>query len=116
MLFYYLQLISSALNALVHGDEYGSEDGHFSLTYRIATLHVVYHKYRSEVLWFGQLVAFSPGIMVHLADENISHRSEMVMLQYTILPGVCKHHSVRLDPSPVCCGGSSQEFKSRATS
>ena len=76
-----LQLISSALNALVHGDAYGSVDGHISLTYRIAALHVVYHKNVSEILWFGQLVAFSPGIMDQLKEEAICDTDKMVYFQ-----------------------------------
>jgi hypothetical protein len=77
---FFPQLISSALNGLVHGDGYGSVDGHISLTYRIATLHVVYHKNESQVLWFGQLVAFSPGIMEQLKNETVCNRSEMVSI------------------------------------
>lgn len=68
----------------MHGDGYGSVDGHISLSFRIATLHVVYHKYVSEILWFGQLVAFSPGIMDQLKEEVISDKSEMVGLFLSI--------------------------------
>lgn len=73
-----MQLISTAISALVHGDEYTSMDGHDKLTYKIATLHVVFHLSKSAVLWFSQIVAFSPGIMVHLKDERICDKSEMV--------------------------------------
>lgn len=72
------QLISSALNALVHGDGYGSVDGHISLNHRISTLHVVYQMNVSVILWFGQLVAFFPGILNQLKEEMICDKSEMV--------------------------------------
>lgn len=62
----------------MHGDAYGSVDGHISLTYRIATLHAIYHRDVSKILWFGQLVAFSPGIMDQLKEEALSDKSEMV--------------------------------------
>lgn len=59
-------------------------DGHISLTYRIAVLHVVFHKYESEILWFGQLVAFSPGIMDRLKAEVVCDKSEMVSMQFIL--------------------------------
>ena len=80
MIFSIVQLISSALNALVHGECYGSVDGHISLAYRIATLHVVYHSSVSEILWFGQLVAFFPGILDELSKDAVCDPSEMVSL------------------------------------
>lgn len=30
------------------------------------------------MLWFGQLVAHSPGVMVHLKADDISDKTEMV--------------------------------------
>lgn len=44
--------------------------GHITLIQRIATLHVVYQMNKSRVLWFGQLVSHSPGIIVYLKNEN----------------------------------------------
>ena len=45
---------------------------------RIAALHVVLEMNRSQVLWFGQLVAHTPGIMVRLTPDNICDQNEMV--------------------------------------
>ena len=45
-------------------------DGNVTLLHRVAALHVVYQINKSQILWFGQLVAHSPGIMVHLRNEN----------------------------------------------
>ena len=62
----------------MHGESYGSLDGHISLTYRIATLYVIYHVNMEEILWFGQLVAFFPGILDQLKEEVVCDKSEMV--------------------------------------
>ena len=35
-------------------------DGNITLIHRIAALHVIYEMNRSQVLWFGELVALSP--------------------------------------------------------
>ena len=45
-------------------------DGNVTLLHRVAALHVVYQINKTQILWFGQLVAHSPGIMVHLRNEN----------------------------------------------
>ena len=74
------QLISEALNSLVHGPEFATIDGHESLTRRIAALHVVYHFARPHVFWFGQLVSHLPGIMTTLEDKLPDDDSEMVRL------------------------------------
>lgn len=69
------QLISDALNSLVHGPEF---EGHESLTGRIATLHTVYHFAEPQVFWFGQLVSHLPGTMTTLEDKVLHDGSEMV--------------------------------------
>ena len=74
-----LQLIASALDALVHGDDFCSVDGNMNLIHRIASLHVIHQLNKSQVLWFGQLVMHFPGIMLHLReDANICDETEMV--------------------------------------
>ena len=55
-------------------------DGNVTLLHRIAALHVVYEHNKSQILWFGQLVALSPEVIIHLYEDSISHREEMVML------------------------------------
>ena len=72
------QLISDALNSLVHAPEFASIDGHESLTGRIAALHIVYHFARPQVFWFGQLVSHLPGSMTTLEDKVLHDDSEMV--------------------------------------
>ena len=70
------QLISDALNSLVHGSEF---DGHKSLTGRITALHIVYyHSAKSKVFWFGQLVSHLPGTMTALEDKVPHDGNEMV--------------------------------------
>lgn len=50
-----------------------------TLIQRITALHVVYQLSKSRVLWFGQLVSLSPGIMIHLQKEKvICDSTEMV--------------------------------------
>ncbi len=53
-------------------------DGNITLIHRIAALHIVYEMNRSQVLWFGQLVAHSPEVMTRLTKENICDKEEMV--------------------------------------
>ncbi len=53
-------------------------DGNITLIHRIAALHIVYEMYKSQILWFGQLMAHSPEIMVQLTKENICDKEEMV--------------------------------------
>ena len=69
------QLISDALDSLVHGPKF---EGHESLTGRIAALHIVYHSEEPQVFWFGQLVSHLPGTMTTLEDEVPHDGSEMV--------------------------------------
>lgn len=57
-------------------------DGNITLIHRIAALHIVYEMNRSQVLWFGQLVAYSPEIMIHLNRNNICDKKEMVLPCY----------------------------------
>lgn len=49
-----------------------------TLIHKMSALHVVHEMYASEVLWFGQLVAHTPGIMLHLRKEDVRDKSEMV--------------------------------------
>ena len=65
---------------MIVGEVFGPIDGEFGLLQRIAALHVLYHKYRSQILWFGQLVAHCPQIMVKLTEEMIRNQNEMVFL------------------------------------
>ena len=53
-------------------------DGDVTLLHRIAALHVVYEHNKSQIMWFGQLVALSPEVMIYLYEDNISHGDEMV--------------------------------------
>jgi hypothetical protein len=50
----------------------------------IAALHVLYHKYRSEILWFGQLMRHSSGILVHLTPGSIRNEDEMVIREWQL--------------------------------
>ena len=69
------QLISDALDSLVHGPEF---DDHESLTGRITALHIVYHFEKPKVFWFGQLVSHLPGTMTALEDKVPHDGNEMV--------------------------------------
>lgn len=94
-----MQLISCALDSLVHGDGFCSVDGNITLVHRIAALHVVDEMNRSKILWFAQLVSLSPGIMVHLRTANISDKDEMV----NVFSTPCSYSYlvfVHLDSSP----------------
>lgn len=75
-----MQLLESALDGLVHGDNYCTRDGNITLIHRIAALHIVYEMNRSQVLWFGQLVAHSPEVMVGLNREAICDKEDMVCM------------------------------------
>lgn len=57
---------------------FGTIDGEMSLIERIAALHTLYHKYRTEILWFGQLVGHCPGVIANLTKDSIHNRHEMV--------------------------------------
>lgn len=65
-------------------DIFGTMAKDESLLQRIAALHVLYHKNRSQILWFGQLVGHSPEIMVILSENMIRDEHEMVRL-YALL-------------------------------
>ena len=54
-------------------------DGNITLIHRIAVLHIIYEMNRSQVLWFGQLVAYSPEIMIHLNRDKVYSKEEMVL-------------------------------------
>lgn len=84
------QLITRALDSLVIGSEFGCRSEQMTLVQRIVALHVVYHKNESQVLWFGQLVFHTPGIMFHLTDETIANSSEMVHTTMCWELGVCQ--------------------------
>ena len=66
IILFYIQLISDALNHLVHCSETYQQ----SLISRIAALHVVHWENRSQILWFGQLVSHSPSIMKNMLDVS----------------------------------------------
>lgn len=61
---------------MVTGGMFGSD---MSLLQCIAALHVLYHKYRSQIMWFGQLVGHSPEIMIRLPIDQIHYHQEMVI-------------------------------------
>lgn len=63
---------------MVIGEEFGCVNEEMDLLQRIAALHVLYHKNRAQILWFGQLVGHSPGIMVHMTEDMIHSQHEMV--------------------------------------
>lgn len=63
---------------MIIGGEFGHKDQEMNLLQCIAALHVLYHKNRAQILWFGQLVGHSPGIMVHLTEDEIHSQHEMV--------------------------------------
>ena len=69
-----------------------------TLAERIVALHVVYHMNESQVLWFGQLVFHTPGILFHLTDEMIANSSEMVHISHN--QGVCTDRDgvMKLEP------------------
>lgn len=78
-LFSILQLIASALDVFVHGDAYNPKKSSATLIHRIAALHIVYERNKSEVLWFGQVVAHTPEVMVNLTPENVCDKEKMVI-------------------------------------
>ena len=51
-----------------------------SLIQRIAALHVLFHKYRSEILWFGQLVGRFPALIVTITEDIVRNQHEMVQI------------------------------------
>ena len=75
------QLISNALDAMVNEENFNPD---MSLLQCIAALHVLFHKYRSQILWFGQLVGHSPEVMISLYTDSIRCKQEMV--NYTVDP------------------------------
>lgn len=62
----------------MYGSKYFNVEGNVSLIKWIAALHVVYEKNKSHVLWFGQLVALSPEVMIYLHKDSVCHGDEMV--------------------------------------
>ncbi len=84
-LLFLLQLLSSALDALVNGGKYCSVESNLTLLHRIAALHIAYEKNKSQVLWFGQLVALSPEVMIYLHKDSVSDGDEMVLNNVTHL-------------------------------
>ena len=75
----FIQLILGALDALVHGEQFCSVDGNFTLLQRIAALHVVFLRNESKILWFGLLVSLHPKIMGSLEADSVRNKSEMVL-------------------------------------
>ena len=63
-----LQIIETALDAIVTGPDFTA--GSVSLLSKVAAVHVVYHQYQQEIMWFGQLTTYIPGILVKL-DKTI---------------------------------------------
>lgn len=60
-------------------------DGNITVIHRITALHIVYEMNKSQVLWFGQLVAQSPEVMISLTPENICDKEEMVYMANCML-------------------------------
>ena len=58
LLLHILQLVSSALDHMVHG----LRKQHQSLISLIAALHLAYGSSRPHILWFGQLVSQHPSV------------------------------------------------------
>ena len=75
-------------------------DGNITLIHRIAALHIVYEMNRSQVLWFGQLVAYSPEIMIHLNRDKVYSKEEMVLRAVNIY--VQDYYHLYTDPSSLC--------------
>ena len=73
------KLISAALDALVHGDIFRPTE---SLLHKIAAVYVVYKMNESQILWFGQLVSLSPGVLIHLLEKNISGSTSTEMVPF----------------------------------
>ena len=74
-----LQLVSDALNHIVHCSTFRHE----SFTSMIAALHLAYETNKSKILWFGQIVAHSPGTMKSLVGMFPSKElPDMVLLVY----------------------------------
>ena len=64
------QLLSGAIYHLVHKKrEFCSIDGHFTLLQRVAAIHVTFHSYNEEILWFGQLAASCPEILDQMQTD-----------------------------------------------
>ena len=67
------------------GEDFASSED-TTLLQLIGALHVVYHENRSQILWFGQLVAHSPEILVYLTEDMVLCSDEMVSSLYSIKP------------------------------
>ena len=65
---------------MISKEVFGSIDGNMSLVQRIAALHVLFHKYRSEILWFGQLVGRFPAVIVTITEDIVRDQHEMVQI------------------------------------
>ena len=61
-----------SLDALVQVEEFCPKDESVTLVQRIAALHVVFHKYKSQIMWFGQLSAHCPWILLDSENEEVS--------------------------------------------
>ncbi|XP_019853235.1 PREDICTED: E3 ubiquitin-protein ligase RNF213-like [Amphimedon queenslandica] len=61
------EILKNSLIALINGPDLSP---HKSLLSFLAAVHVVYNEYQKDIMWFGQLTAHSPGILLQLARED----------------------------------------------
>ncbi len=64
-----------ALDAVTHREDFCSVGGIESLTCKIVALHLVHGQCSSDVLRFGQLVLYRPGILRSLSNKDAFRRA-----------------------------------------
>jgi hypothetical protein len=71
------EVIVRAIDTIVTGPEFARSITTFISL--LAAIHVVYHSYEQEIMWFGQLTTHIPGILIHLS--NIEYDAHCIDLQ-----------------------------------
>uniref|UniRef100_A0A1X7TWB5 RZ-type domain-containing protein n=1 Tax=Amphimedon queenslandica TaxID=400682 RepID=A0A1X7TWB5_AMPQE len=61
------EILRKSLNAIVTGPDFSP---HNSLLSLLLAVHVVYHEYEQEIMWFGQLTSHIPGILILLLQDE----------------------------------------------
>ena len=78
ILFFIFQLLCKSLDNLVLCEEFSAIDRGQNLLQLIASLHVIYHIFESDIMWFGQLVSGMPQILQKLESVQYTDSEEMV--------------------------------------
>jgi hypothetical protein len=72
------KIIVAAIDGIVTGPDF--KRSITSFVSLLAAVHVVYHNFQQEIMWFGQLTTHIPGILVHLL-QIVKHDPYCMKLQ-----------------------------------